>query len=372
MAVTQSDVLIIGGGVIGLSTAFELAGRGCRVTVIDRQTTGTEASWAGAGMLPSGRRLDAESPELRLRSYSHALWPDWLRELSDLTGINSGYRSCGALQLFEGNQRQSKEEHCLIWTYEGVRFEVLDPHQSRSKVPDLDAAFQETVFLPDFCQIRNPWHVRALRQGCLQRGVTIQENQPGIRLEGHQDEVSVTTRDGRNYPARSICITAGAWSAELLNQIGLQLPLKPIRGQIVLLQTEVPGFDCVIELGRRYLVPRGDGRILVGSTEEDVGFVKENTQEGVQGLLRFAESLVRSLGGAKVEKTWAGLRPCLTDEIPAIGQVPEFTNLFVGTGHFRSGLQMSPGTAMILADLITNQTPAISLDGLTPERCFVH
>lgn len=372
MSEIQSDVLIIGGGVIGLSTAFELAGRGCVVTVIERQATGTEASWAGAGMLPSGGRLDAESPELRLRSYSHSLWPDWLRVLSELTGIHSGYRSSGALQLFEGDQPQSIDEHCRIWTDERVRFERLDPQQSRSKVPDLDAAFQQTVFLPDFCQIRNPWHLRALRQGCLLRGVTIEENQSDVRLLRNHDQVSVMTPDGRKHPANSVCITAGAWSAELLNQIGLRLPLKPIRGQIVLLQTEVSPFDCVIELGRRYLVPRGDGRILVGSTEEDVGFVKENTQAGVQGLLRFAESLVPSLSSATVEKTWAGLRPCLTDELPAIGRVQGYQNLFVGTGHFRSGLQMSPGTAMILADLITDRTPAISVKGLTPERCVGH
>jgi glycine oxidase len=124
----------------------------------------------------------------------------------------------------------------------------------------------------------------------------------------------------------------------------------------------------VIEQGRRYLVPRRDGLVLVGSTEEHVGFLKENTVEGVNGLLEFARTLVPSLAHADIARSWAGLRPGSPDELPLLGNVPGWSNLFVGAGHFRSGLQMSPATATILADLMTGTVPSISLKGLEPDR----
>jgi glycine oxidase len=124
----------------------------------------------------------------------------------------------------------------------------------------------------------------------------------------------------------------------------------------------------VIEHGRQYLVPRQDGLILVGSTQEDVGFEKRNTVDGVTQLLEFAVSLIPELRKAEVLRCWSGLRPASPDELPLLGEVPGFSNVFVGAGHFRSGLQMSPGTAAILADVICRIETAISLEGLMANR----
>ena len=150
--------------------------------------------------------------------------------------------------------------------------------------------------------------------------------------------------------------------------LGFSIPVKPVRGQIVQLQLPAQPFRCVVELGRRYLVPRRDGLILIGSTEEHAGFAKHTTTEGVAGLLDFAKSLVPSLAHAEVVNTWAGLRPGSPDELPLLGPVPGFSNVFIGAGHFRSGLQMSPATGTILADLMLGETPRISLDGLSVDR----
>jgi glycine oxidase len=150
--------------------------------------------------------------------------------------------------------------------------------------------------------------------------------------------------------------------------LNVPIPVQPVRGQIVQLLPDQQPVSCVIEDGRRYLVPRRDGLVLVGSTEERVGFQKANTVDGVQGLLEFAISLVPSLQHAAITRTWSGLRPGSPDELPLLGRVGGFSNLWVGAGHFRSGLQMSPGTALILGQLISGRAPEISLEGLSPDR----
>jgi len=215
--------------------------------------------------------------------------------------------------------------------------------------------------------VRNPRHVKALAAACRQRGVEIVEDAEQMTLTADSDNVTASMPT-RRFHADRICVTAGSWTSSLLQPLNVTLPVKPVRGQIAQLRVSELPFSCVIEQGRRYLVPRPDGLILVGSTEEHVGFDKRNTTEGVSGLLKFAESLVPELAHAEVLRCWAGLRPGSPDELPFLGRVPEFENLFIGAGHFRSGVQMSPGTAIVLSNLLTDQQPPISLDGLEVRR----
>lgn len=368
MPVSQPDILLIGGGVIGLTTALKLAERNVSVTLLDRSHTGREASWAGAGMLPPGNTVRAVTPEARLRSYSHSLWKQFSAELLERTGIDNGYHICGAMDIFTRECRHEFDEQFRQWANDDIRVERLSRHDAELFVADLNPDFDELLFLPDFGQVRNPRHLQALRAACLQRGVEIAEHAEGLNLQTIGDRISEVRISNRSLHFDKVCVTAGAWSATILQSLGYALPVIPIRGQIVQLQLPAQPFRCVIEHGRRYLVPRRDGLILVGSTEEDAGFVRQTTTEGVSGLLEFAKALVPSLAKAEVVRSWAGLRPGSPDELPLIGAVPGFSNLFIGAGHFRSGLQMSPGTATILADLLLDAAPAISLQGLTPDR----
>ena len=146
------------------------------------------------------------------------------------------------------------------------------------------------------------------------------------------------------------------------------VPLKPIRGQIALLHTGTPLMRRVVNVGKRYLVPRDDGRVLVGSTEEDVGFVKHTTAEAIAELLRFGVELVPALKNAALENCWAGLRPATPDERPYLGRIPGFDNAFVAAGHFRSGLQLSPGTAVVLRQCILGQPVDIDLSAFRLDR----
>lgn len=363
----RPDILIVGGGAVGLTTAWSLAGQGVSVTVVDRQQVGREASWAGAGMLPPGNLQHASTAEARLRSYSHQLWETLAEELKARTGIDNGYRRCGSVEICPPDQGKAFASQQSAWRAEGINVEQLDRAGLEHHVPSLAKSFSSGVFLSEFGQVRNPRHLKALAAACRQMGVDIIEDQEQLSLTRHGRQVRAATPD-RQFGCDRICVCAGSWTPKVLQPLAISLPVKPVRGQMAQLRVAQLPFSCVIEQGRRYIVPRADGLILVGSTEEHVGFEKRNTSECVAGLLKFAESLVPELGTAEMVRCWAGLRPGSPDELPFLGAVPQVDNLFVGAGHFRSGLQMSPGTGAVLADLLLDQKPDIDLDGLTVDR----
>ncbi len=364
MPVSCPDILVVGGGVIGLSTALRLADDGVSVTVVDRQQVGREASWAGAGILPPGLNQvlpegeTGESRERFLRCLSNSIWPDMSARLLEQTGIDNGYRQCGAIEVIDS-------EHAWVaqlpsWESEGITAELLkDRPAIRHHVPGLDETFANAVWLPEYCQVRNPRHLKALRTACQLSGVEILENVPDLLLRAGGSVVTAVT-GSRTFSSERLCISAGAWTGQLLRQLNVDLPVQPVRGQMIQLKPARLSFRCVIQQSRRYLVPRPDGLILVGSTEEQVGFEKQTTNGGIRGLLDFAESLVPELATAELVRQWAGLRPGSPDGLPFLGRVDCFENLYVGAGHFRSGLQMSPGTAQLLAHaLITPDNNAV-------------
>ena len=357
MPVSCPDVLVIGGGVIGLSTALRLADEGVSVTVVDRQQVGREASWAGAGILPPGRNQiptlgdTAESRERFLRCLSNSIWPELSTQLFEQTGIDNGYHQCGAIEV--ADSANAWVDQLPGWESEGITFELLTKRpEIRRHVPGLDGTFANAVWLPEFCQVRNPRHLKALRMACQLSGVEILEYIPDLLLRASGSIVTAST-GSRTFSSDRLCISAGAWTGPLLRQLNIDLPIRPVRGQMIQLKPAKLSFRCVIQQGRRYLVPRPDGLILIGSTEEQAGFEKQTTNGGVRGLLDFAASLVPELTTAALVRQWAGLRPGSPEGLPFLGRIDCFDNLFVGAGHFRSGLQMSPGTAQLLAEALT-------------------
>lgn len=364
----DSDFLIIGGGVMGLTTALRLAEQGGTVTLLDHGQAGREASWAGAGMLPPGNLARATTPEARLRSYSHTLWPSFSAHLTELTGIDHEYRVCGAIEIAEVDDPDSLPRLRRDLTRECTPYrDLTGADEVRRIAPCLNPRIGEAVLIPGFAQVRNPRHLKALMLACRHLGVRIVEHVESLRLEACASTVHV--RDaGTDYHSDSILIAAGAWTDQILQQVGLSLPIVPVRGQMVVLQTEPELLPAVIEQGRRYLVPRIDGSILAGSTEEHCGFDKRTTAIGQATLLEFAIDLVPALADAHVAHAWAGLRPGSPDGVPFLGRIPGFDRLFVAAGHFRSGLQMSIGTATVLSELMMQRPSPISLDGLQPDR----
>jgi len=366
MSEADSRIVLLGGGVVGLTTALLLRQRGAEVTIVERSEVGREASWAGAGMLPPGRVPTATSAEARLRSFSFQAWPGLNALLQRLTGEDNGYRVCGSCVLTESAEEASAEAD--RWIQEGVLAEVLTEGELRRRVPVLSEARTAAVWLPEFAQIRNPWHLRMLKSACLLTGVTLIEGAGESSLGWESGRITAVRTGLGTLKPTAVCLTSGAWAGRMLEPFGVEASIRPIRGQMVLLRMESGWLPSVVECGRRYLVPREDGLILAGSTEEDVGYCRENTVSGLRGLLEFACDLVPGLLQAPVVKTWAGLRPGTPDGLPLLGRVAGFENLYVGAGHFRSGLQMSAGTAEILCELMLAGRSPMSLEDLQVER----
>jgi glycine oxidase len=353
------------------------------VRVVDQSEPGREASWAGAGILPAAKRHGWQHAYEHLRGLASELHSQWASELKSSTGIDTGYRRCGGLHL----ARTAGEAAALMaWAgmmrEEGVEARQvnaedvaeIEPGLIGGEVKSIRAlsteyavlsekrkAISEAVFVPDEAQLRNPRHLQALEAACSQSGVEIT---PNVAVSDFvtrgADLVELQTSSG-TVRARQYCFTAGAWTGALLQRLGIGVGIMPIRGQIVLFHCERPPIRRVINEGSRYLVPREDGRVLAGSTEEEVGFDKRTTDEAIADLVGFARGLVPALRDAPVEQTWAGLRPGSFDGLPYLGRLPGLTNTFIAAGHFRSGLFLSTATAVVMSELMRGEEPQVDL-----------
>jgi glycine oxidase len=369
------DVLIIGGGVIGLSLAWHLAKLGQNVHVIDQSQPGREASWAGAGILPPATLRAGDHPLDQLRGLACELHPRWAAELKELTGIDTGYRRCGGLYLAKSpGEAAALAAWADTLVEEGIPVERLSAAdlcelesglRGAKLTPELRGAF----LLPTEAQLRNPRHLKALVAACEQAGVTIRPGTQATDFVVRNGELVQLTSATGPLAARQFCFTAGSWTGLLLKRVGIGAGILPIRGQMVLFRctakpadsVAVPPISRIVNIGSRYLVPRDDGYLLAGSTEEEVGFDKRTTDEAIADLTAFARELVPSLRDATIERTWAGLRPGSFDGLPYIGPLPGLSNAFVAAGHFRTGLYLSPATAIVMGQLMRGEQPQINL-----------
>jgi glycine oxidase len=372
------DCCIIGGGIIGLSIARELASRGHRVRVVARERRRDTASWAAAGIFPPAPEPVAPEPNAALTAFSDRLHREWARQLREETGIDNGLVACGGLHLAADETRlEALRQVAVGWSSRGARCEWLSAAGVAEAEPALAAAVAAGrlaggFLLPDEMRIRPPRHLAALEASCLARGVEIDHEAAVTRIEiggGKVRGLAVETPRGcETVAADRYVLAAGAWTGDLAAALGLRIETRPIRGQIALVRLPRQVLGRVVNRGLEYLVPREDGRILVGSTLEDVGFDATIVPEAIDRLLAVAGELLGDLSAATVEKTWAGLRPGSVDGLPSIGPTPACDNAFVAGGHFRAGLHQSTGTAVIVADLIEGRRPPLAIAPFAPNR----
>jgi glycine oxidase len=365
----NTDVVIVGGGVIGLSIAYALALEGVATTVLDQSELGREASWAGAGIIAPFAERPSGNPLAALRSRSARLYPEWSAALRDETGIDNGYSRCGGVDVgWTADEDSALRALAGRWREEGIAFERLAEPDVLRVEPALNPAVHLAYFLPDRAQIRNPRHLKALAAALSHRGVTLH---PGRAARGFAvigDRVSAVETAEGPLPCGCVVVAAGPWTGRLLGGLGLQVLTPPVKGQIVLLRTASPLLRRIVEHGKNYLVPRDDGRVLVGATEEDADFDKRPTTTGVRDLIDVALRLCPGLASAEVERAWAGLRPGSIDGRPYLGFAPGFRNLIVASGHKRAGLQLAPGSAEVIADLVLSRAPRIDLASFRLDR----
>ncbi|HTN75004.1 MAG TPA: glycine oxidase ThiO [Pirellulaceae bacterium] len=364
---SKPDLLIVGGGVIGLALAYELSNSGMRVQLIDRGELGREASWAGAGILPPANAATALHPYDQLRAISlegHRVWAERLREE---TGIDNGYRRCGGLYLassageaaaLRGLYNQFQSEQIGVEKLTLQQLAELEPAIAPGAAADLVKA---AYFTPVECQLRNPHYLHALVSVCQRRGVELLPNVAATGFQVQHDQLQGVETSAGVLSAGQYCFTSGAWTQTLLAKLGCATAVLPMRGQMLLYACRERPFARVLNVGNRYMVARDDGHVLVGSTEEEVGFDKRNTPVALEELQTFACQWVPELRSATLEQTWAGLRPATFDGFPYLGALPGLSNAFVAAGHFRSGLYLSPGTARVMSALLRGEDSPIDL-----------
>ena len=377
-AAHSSDVLVIGGGFIGLATTLELAREKIKVTLLERGQLGAEASWAGAGLTKpcSWNRHDSMAQLLRQGIFLH---PQKNAQLRDETGLDVEYTRCGRLQLLTTDQQlrmaQSEVRAAQGYAnqYGSPLIEVLTPEQARRLEPNLTPDAPAVVRCHVTAQLRNPLMIRALRAACQRHGACLHEHQPVTELlrDGNRVVGARTATD--HFRADRTVLAAGAWSAQLDHDVKQLAPVYPVRGQIVLLHQSPPPFQRVIERGPCYLIPRQDGHMLIGSTtEDDSGYDKSTTTEGLQALLTQAYSLVPALKQARRVRTWAGLRPGTPDHRPVIGTHESCPGLIFATGHFKTGICQMWITARAVRDLVVGGQTSLNLERCLPGRDFTN
>ncbi len=362
----MSDVLIVGGGVVGLTAAYELALAGARITVVDRGESGQEASWAGAGMIPPGGRVSEHTALQHLADHAAVRWPELSCELAEWTGIDNEFHQCGALHFPASAAVGSAAWQQAYDDWHRVPQALVSAHDLPHIAPHIGPQHHRVFSLPTAAQVRNPRHLQALKSACKRQGVAFIEHCEVQGFKTVNDRIQAVRTADTELHADQFLVTAGAWTGPLLAKMDCRIEVEPVRGQIVLLKCPVPPFDTLLEAGPRYLVPRRDGHVLIGSTEEWVGFNKHTTAEGIAELLAFAIDLVPSLATAPVIHSWAGLRPYSRRKLPYVGRLPTCLNLYLAAGHFRAGLSLSPATGRLICELLAGHQVSMPLQELAP------
>ncbi len=351
----MSSTIIVGGGVIGLLTAFELQRSGEQVTVIDRQQMGLESSWAGGGILSPLFPWRYPDAVTRLAAFSQQVYPEILAPMQQRTGLDAEYLHNGMLVLGDYG-----DEPVAEWVdAHAIDAQAIDRQQIAELAPEVSADVESGWWFPQIHQLRNPRLVALILAFLKTTDVTLIENTPVQAILTDEHRVQAIRSAKQDYQADRYVIASGAWSNQLLLPTGLDIGVRPIKGQMLLLKGN-PGLVQRITLAQdRYIIPRKDGRVLVGSSTEDKGFDKSTSADLCQSLLAYATRTIPALAPLPLERHWAGLRPGTDDGIPRIGAHPQLENLYINSGHYRNGLVLAAASARLLSQIMQAQATSI-------------
>ncbi|PKM34126.1 MAG: FAD-dependent oxidoreductase [Gammaproteobacteria bacterium HGW-Gammaproteobacteria-10] len=348
------DITIIGGGIIGLLTARELSMAGARVSILEKNAIGRESSWAGGGILLPIYPWRQPSAISELVRHSLDIYPTLATELKESTGIDPEWSPCG---LFIS--RNPDIEQAVDWC---DRYSINYRTEQTPSLDNLNCDTLNSLWLPDIAHARNPRLLKSARRDAENRNVELIE---------HCDVQNVTVKNGRivslttdrgERPVGHLTICAGAWTKTLFERFFSEFAapeIQPIKGQMLLYDAPPDLLPGMILENDHYLIPRLDGKILVGSSVEHCGFDKSTSEATYRRLKSFAEHLCPALKTMPIITHWAGLRPGTDHGVPYIFRHPDLDNLCVNAGHFRNGLVMAPASARLMADLILGKTPLI-------------
>ncbi len=355
------SVIIVGGGVIGSGIAFELAKRAVSVTLIERGRVGGEASWASAGIISLPTRPWFTPERVELGRISLERYPALVEELEERTGLAIDYRRPGEWAIAVDEEHAAAERAIATWQREmGLTIEEMSPEEARGIEPALPENLVAVWLHPNVGSLSVFRLTQALAAAARQLGVTVLDETPvgGLLHEG--DRVTGVRLQDRDLRADMTVLATGAWTRLLGDSIGVLLPTKPVKGQLIAFANAPLRPNRVISGHGGYVRTRPDGTTMVAATEEDAGFDRRVTGDGIAWLLNLTRTLCPVLLQGEVVETWTGLRPGSETNDPLIGPVPGYEGLWVSAGHFRTGAKEAPATAMLVAEaLATGEIPDV-------------
>jgi glycine oxidase len=361
------DVAIAGGGVIGGAIALELSRAGMRVGIFDRQQPGQEASWASAGILSPAPESPGMIAMVPLGKRSLALYPEFVARIEEISGKSTGFRPKGTLEaFFSGDTKEKLSTIIALHHGLGLKAEPLRAEDARELEPALSKDVEAAVLRPEECSVDNRALTSAVLDAARSSGAEIFSGNGARAVWREGNRCAGLILQNEKVEAKWTIIAAGCFSA-VIEGVANYAPVRPAKGQMASLRIDDLEIQRVLWSENIYLVPRNDGRILAGATVEHVGFDKRTTAGGIQKILAAAIELAPGLANARIEETWAGLRPDSPDHLPILGPT-DVDGLLMATGHFRSGILLTPITARLIREWITEQRVSVDWDRFSPLR----
>jgi len=361
-------IVVVGGGIIGCATAYELARTGCAVTLLERATPGAEASGAAAGMLvPLGETARSSFETLAIASWR--LFPQVAKDLRERTGIDVEHVTRGTIYpLFTAEEIRRAEARAARHPGEEFGIAAWDAREVRDREPALATNVRGALFVRGDHWVNNQRLVAAYARAAVAAGVLLRSGLSVSRVVVEAGRARGVVADGERVDGDVVLLAAGAWTGQLVGSFGGRLPVEPKRGQMLALTHVPPVLHHVVHAEDVYLVPRPSGELLVGATVERVGFEGAVTAGAIAGLLRAALELVPALGDLAITRTWYGFRPWVPDCFPVLGPWPGVDGLWVATAHFRNGILLAPITARLMTAWITGGKPNMDVRDFLPDR----
>ena len=361
------DVAIAGGGVIGGAIALELARAGLRVAVFDRQQPGQEASWASAGILSPAPENPGMISMVEMGKASFARYPEFVARVEEISGMSAGFRPKGTLEaLFSHDTKAELSTIIAVHHGLGLKAEPLRAEDARELEPALSEEVEAAVLRPEEASIDNRALTAAVLEAAQRSGAEIFPGNGARAVWREGNCCKGLVLQNEKIEAQWTIVAAGCFSAAI-EGVATYAPVRPAKGQMVALRADDLKIERVLWSEKIYLVPRNDGRILAGATVEHAGFDKRVTAGGIEKILSAAIELAPGLKNARIEETWAGLRPDTPDHMPILGPT-DIDGLLMATGHFRSGILLTPITARLIREWITEQRVSVDWERFSPMR----
>src|SRR5712672_1827211 len=361
------DVAIAGGGVIGGAIALELARAGLRVAVFDRQQAGQEASWASAGILSPAPENSGMVAMVSLGKASIALYPEFIERVEEISGKSTGFRPKGTLEaIFSHDTKAELSTIIALHHGMGLKAEPLRAEDAREVEPALSEEVEAAVLRPEEASVDNRALTAAILKAAERSGAEIFSGDGAKAIWREGNRCAGLVLQNEKVEAKWTIIAAGCFSATI-EGIAPYAPVRPAKGQMTALRADDLKMERVLWSEKIYLVPRNDGRILAGATLEYVGFDRTITAGGLEKILSGALELAPDLAHARVEETWAGLRPDSPDHLPILGPT-DIDGLLIATGHFRIGILLTPITAKLIREWVTRQSVSVDWERFSPLR----